>query len=149
MEKEYIYLVEKELEVIENLIKEMELYKKKNNKRAKGSILHDFYNACERIFRWIAKQINGDFNPTSGWHKELLFKMTLEIKGIRPAVISEKVAADLNEFLQFRHLFRNIYGFELKSDLIDKLVDKFFVVSKKFIKEIKSFLKKMQDYEKE
>jgi hypothetical protein len=75
--------------------------------------------------------------------------MTLEIKGIRPAVISEKVAADLNEFLQFRHLFRNIYGFELKSDLIDKLVDKFFVVSKKFIKEIKSFLKKMQDYEKE
>jgi len=56
--------------------------------------------------------------------------MTLEISGVRPAIISEKLAADLNEFLQFRHLFRNIYGFELKSDLVDKLVNKFFVVSK-------------------
>jgi len=34
----YVYLVDKELEVIEDLVEEMRLYKKKNNKRTKGSI---------------------------------------------------------------------------------------------------------------
>jgi len=70
--------------------------------------------------------------------------MTIEIKGRRPAVISEELAADLNEFLQFRRLFRNIYGFELKSDLLDRLVDKFFPVSEEFVKQIEKFLKKME-----
>ena len=139
------FLIKKELSVIKELEKELLSYKnKKEAKRAKASVLHDFYNACERIFKWIAKDINGDFSPLGGWHKELLFKMTIEIKNRRPAVISEELAADLNEFLQFRHLFRNIYGFELKSDLLDRLVDKFFPVSEEFIKQIEKFLKKME-----
>jgi hypothetical protein len=113
-------------------------------KRLKGSILHDFYNACERIFKWIARDINGDFNPTEQWHKELLFRMTVEIINVRPSVISEELAADLNEFLQFRHLFRNIYGFELKSDLLDHLVKKFKYTAFMFLKEIKVFLKTLE-----
>ena len=83
------------------------------------------YKRLIKKFKWIARDINGDFNPTEQWHKELLFRMTVEITNVRPAVISEVLAADLNEFLQFRHLFRNIYGFELKSDLLDHLVNKF------------------------
>ena len=76
--------------------------------RLKGSIFHDFYNVCKRIFKWIAKDINGDFSLMEHWHKELLYRMTIEIKDTRPAVISEKLAAHLNNFLQFRHLFRNV-----------------------------------------
>lgn len=135
-------LINKELNNIEKLVDEIKPYEAdpKMN-RLKGSILHDFYNACERIFKWIAKDINGDFNPMEQWHKELLFRMTVEIKDIRPAVIPEELAADLNDFLQFRHIFRNIYGFELKSDLLSNLLNKFESTASQFIREIKIFLK--------
>lgn len=138
-------LIKKELTVIEDLTGEMNSYGSASKmERARASILHDFYNACERIFKWIAKDINGDFNPLSQWHRELLFKMTIDIKGRRPRVISDELAADLNEFLQFRHLFRNIYGFELKSDLLKRLEEKFPLIAKRFIKEINSFLKSLE-----
>ncbi|MBI5746644.1 MAG: hypothetical protein HZA13_06565 [Nitrospirae bacterium] len=138
-------LIEKELSNIEILKEEIKPYIfDPKMKRLKGSILHDFYNTCERIFKWIAKDINGDFNPSEQWHKELLFRMTIKITDVRPAVISEELAADLNDFLQFRHLFRNIYGFELKSDLLDRLVDKFDQTALRFIEEIRKFLKESQ-----
>lgn len=138
-------LIEKELSNIEILKEEIKPYIFDTKmKRLKGSILHDFYNTCERIFKWIAKDINGDFNPSEQWHKELLFRMTIKITDVRPAVISEELAADLNDFLQFRHLFRNIYGFELKSDLLDRLVDKFDQTALRFIEEIRKFLKESQ-----
>ena len=62
------------------------------------------------------------------------------MEGLRPAVISEELAADLDEFLAFRHLFRNIYGFELKGDRIDYLAKKFKKVSENFEKEIREFI---------
>lgn len=62
--------------------------------------------------------------------------MTIPIEGIRPRVISDELAADLDEFLAFRHLFRNIYGFELKGDRIDYLAEKFEKVAETLRKEI-------------
>ena len=40
--------------------------------------------------------------------------MTLELPGIRPRVLEKETAHLLDEFLRFRHLFRNVYGFELE-----------------------------------
>ncbi|MEL7228269.1 MAG: hypothetical protein AAGL17_26435, partial [Cyanobacteria bacterium J06576_12] len=40
----------------------------------------------------------------------------------RRAVISPETAERLNEFLEFRHVVRNIYGFELKMDRVDLLL---------------------------
>lgn len=61
--------------------------------------------------------------------------MTIEIKDIRPQVISEDLAAELDDYLSFRHLFRNIYGFELRGERVDRLVDKFGRTSERFKKE--------------
>ena len=58
--------------------------------------------------------------------------MTIEIKSIRPQVISEDLAAELDDYLSFRHVFRNIYGFELKGERLDRLVAKFDRVSINF-----------------
>lgn len=138
-------LISKEIGSIESLLDEIKPFVNDTKmNRLKGSILHDFYNACERIFKWIAKDINGDFSPGEQWHKELLYRMTIEVKDVRPAVISEKLAADLNDFLQFRHIFRNIYGFELKSDLLERLVNKFEITATQYIKEIKKFVENLK-----
>ena len=136
--------IQKELNNIDKLIFELNEEEKRGSRRAKGSILHDFYNSCERIFRRIVAAINGGFPMETSWHKELLYRMTIPIKNLRPAVISEELAAELNEYLSFRHLFRNIYGFELRSEQLDRLVDRFEKVSKRFKKEILIFLKKIE-----
>jgi hypothetical protein len=135
--------IDKEIDNLKELKKEMKEIKSEKSivfKRSMGSILHDFYNCCERIFKKIAVDINGGYEDTEKWHKALLFKMTIPIKGIRPAVISEELAADLDEYLSFRHVFRNIYGFELKGERIGYLSKKFDKISDKFIREIEQFL---------
>lgn len=135
--------VEGELGNLYELVKEMKIIKSEDSiifRRSKGSILHDFYNCCERIFKNIAIDINGGQEDTERWHKALLFKMTIPVKELRPAVISEELAAELDEYLSFRYVFRNIYGFELKGDRIDYLARRFDKVAGRFIKEIKEFL---------
>lgn len=146
--KEITSEINKEIDTITKLSDELESVIKNsaefNNRRIFGSILHDFYNSCERIFRRVNRDINGGSVQSEGWHKELLYRMTIEIEGIRPRVISEELAAELDDYLSFRHVFRNIYGFELKGERLDRLVDKFGLVSKNFIEEIKALVEKME-----
>lgn len=135
--------VEKEIESLYELRKELAQIKSEESiifKRSIGSILHDFYNCCERIFKKIAIDVNGGYEESDKWHKALLFRMTLPIKDIRPAVISEELAAELDDYLSFRHVFRNIYGFELKGDRINYLAGRFDKIADRFISEIKTFL---------
>ena len=137
--------IKNELNNIDKLALELKEEKERNSShRAQGSILHDFYNSCERIFRRISTAINGGFPVEIGWHKELLYRMTQALEDLRPAVISEELAAELDEYLSFRHIFRNIYGFELKSERLNRLVDRFESVSKRFKNEIIEFLQKME-----
>ena len=143
--KEIVSFIHEELENINLLLKEISEYKENSYvyRRAKGSILQDFYNACERIFEVIGREINGGLPFTEQWHKKLLYQMTIGIKGIRPAVISKELAAELDEYFSFRHVFRNIYGFELKGERLDRLVEKFGKIAKSFQKEIKNFINKL------
>jgi hypothetical protein len=135
--------IEKEIRNLEELKAELDKVKPETGiifKRSKGSILHDFYNCCERVFKRIALELNGRYEDSEKWHKDLLYRMTIPIKGIRPSVISDELAAMLDEFLAFRHVFRNIYGFELKGERIDYLSGKFDEVMEKFKGEIEKFI---------
>ena len=135
--------IEREIENLKELQSELHSIRDKGGiiyARSKGSILHDFYNCCERIFKKIAIEINEGYEETDRWHKALLYRMTIPLRNIRPQVISEELAADLDEYLVFRHLFRSIYGFELKGDRIGRLADKFEIISQRFVKEIEVFL---------
>lgn len=115
-----------------------------SKRRVIGSILHDFYNCCERIFKKIAVELNGGMGRSDMWHRELLCKMTTSIDGVRPRVITDELAAELDDFLAFRHVFRNIYGFELKGERIIRLAKKFDKVSEQIEKQIELFLKEME-----
>jgi len=145
LRKETKGFIEEQLKYINQLLSELSDCSGNSRilRRAKGSILHDFYNACERIFELIAHRINGGINSGQQWHKKLLYQMTVSIEGVRPAVISKRLAADLDEYLAFRHLFRNIYGFELESKRLDELLERFPEVVDSFSDEINRFLKKL------
>lgn len=82
--------------------------------RGIGAVVHDFYTGVERVFETIAPELNGGLPASPSWHRELLETMTLDLPGVRPPVLRAETARALQEFLRFRHLFRNLYGFELE-----------------------------------
>ena len=112
--------IEIEIENLERLVKEIILvtdrFTDKPNfieTRAAGSIIHDFYCGVEKIFKRIAIYINHELPKGDDWHTDLLLQMARPAETIKTAVISEELLKKLKEYLRFRHLFRNIYGFEL------------------------------------
>ena len=66
--------------------------------------------------------------------------MTLELETVRPRVLSDKTHEHMQLFLRFRHLFRNIYGYELRQEKITQLDKQFEETLTDFVKEIESFL---------
>jgi len=84
--------------------------------RAAGSILHDFYCGVERILERIALSVDKNLPKGENWHIELLLQMAKPLAEIRDMIITKALLQNLKEYLRFRHLFRHIYGFELKWD---------------------------------
>lgn len=141
--------LEKDLKDLFQLQKEKnELGIEGTHPRILGSILNDFYTGIERIFRKIAEECDGGIPNSESWHKELLGNMALELEGIRPAVITDELREELEEYLGFRHVFRNIYGFQLKPERLKRLLqgfDEAFFQFKNSITKFMCFLKKLVD----
>jgi biopolymer transport protein ExbB/TolQ len=49
--------------------------------------------------------------------------MTLDIPVKRPAVIDPELAAQIQQYLSFRHRFRNLYGYELEWGKMEELIN--------------------------
>ncbi len=81
--------------------------------RIVGSMLHDFYTFVENIAKTVAARVDGGIPGGDDWHRELLEQMSLPIPGLRPPLLSGDTVELLNKFRAFRHVFRNIYGFQL------------------------------------
>ena len=88
--------------------------------------------------------MNGGLEETEQWHKAFLYRMTVPLEGVRPPVLSEELAAELDEYLAFRHVFRNIYGFELKGERIIRLSEKLPVVAGRLKDEIGALRKLLE-----
>ncbi len=84
--------------------------------------LHGFYAGLERTFELIATVVDGRRPEGENWHQALLQQMTVETPTIRPAVISEAVCRQLDEYRGFRHVVRNVYTFKFDPAKVGKLV---------------------------
>lgn len=101
--------------------------------------LHGFYSCVERIFELIAAHIDSNVPTGENWHRILLNQMAEEIPDIRPSVISEAVRQDLDEYLGFRHIVRNVYTYKFDSARVEKLVDKVSPLFNQFQAELLAF----------
>ena len=106
--------------------------------------LHGFYSGLERIFDKIAASVDGSVPEGANWHRELLNQMSMEITGIRPAVISLDLKEKLEEYRGFRHVVRNVYTYHLSPQKIKPLVDKVQEVFNKSEKELSAFANFLQ-----
>jgi len=107
-----------------------------------GYLMHNFYNGCENIFRSIARFFENDLGPES-WHRDLLKRMKISIKGYRPSVIDNELYLLLDDFRAFRHKFRHSYGFELEWEKESLLVKKFEQTTQLFKSQIKVFIREL------
>jgi hypothetical protein len=86
-----------------------------------GGLIHDFYTGLEKAFAEISPELNGLDGGEPGWHRALLHTMTLDLPGFRPPVIRADLEPRLAELLKFRHLYRNLYSFQLRWDRVREL----------------------------
>ena len=95
---------------------------------ALAATLHSFYTGVENIFKRVAVELDGEPVHGDSWHRELLLRMKTPAAH-RPALLSEELHDTLNEYLRFRHVFRNVYSFDLDwrkmSPLVLRLEDTF------------------------
>ncbi|MDK2856871.1 MAG: hypothetical protein PWQ86_2084 [Bacillota bacterium] len=113
--------------------------------RAVASILLDYYSAAENIFKEIAKRIDGNLPKGDEWHKDLLLQMKLSLPGLRPAVLTPDTFGLLDEYRRFRHLVRNIYGFNLIPERVFPLIRNLPKTDAAFASDLAKFLKSMED----
>jgi hypothetical protein len=140
-----------ELKEISKLVSRIEQAWKKAKKREDDFYLdsvalnlHGFYSGLERIFEKIAASVDGSVPAGANWHKELLNQMSMDITGIRPAVISSVLKQNLDEYRGFRHVVRNVYTYHLSPEKIEPLVDKVQEVIANSETELSAFAKFLQ-----
>ena len=85
--------------------------------------LHSFYTGVERMLLLISRVVNGG-TPAQGegWHRRLLERMAMATD-TRPAVLNDATQVELQEYLRFRHLVRNLYADELRLEPIQRLIE--------------------------
>ena len=101
--------------------------------------LVDCYRGMENIFRQIALDVDLRIPDGSRWHKELLAQM-LEPQNERQPVISQETLEFLQELLEFRHVFNNIYGEELVYERIERNAKQVRELFNMLSKELNAFI---------
>ncbi len=101
--------------------------------------LVDCYRGMENIFRRIALDVDLRIPDGSRWHKELLTQMT-EPQAERQSVISQETFAILEELLEFRHVFNNIYGEELVYEQTERNANQIRQLFDRLSKELDVFI---------
>lgn len=84
--------------------------------------LHGFYSGLERLFEIVAGDVDDNRPSGPNWHRDLLAQMSLAVPEVRPAVLSSDALSALSEYLEFRHVVRNVYTFNLKTERVTELV---------------------------
>ena len=105
--------------------------------------LHNLYGAHEQLFEVVVgffeNQIEG-----ARYHTDLLRRMKIEIKGIRPALISRDSHDLLDELRRFRHFFRHAYTAKLDPDKVSKIVQIALQLREPFRRDMEHFLAQLR-----
>lgn len=88
-----------------------------------AGLIHDFYSGVERVLRAVIGATDASQPAGDSWHRELLRSAALDLAGVRPAILSTAAADELGDYLAFRHVFRNLYAFNLRWDRVRQLAE--------------------------
>jgi hypothetical protein len=104
-----------------------------------GYWLHNLYCAYEELFKQVAGFWENNVSASGEYHIHLLRRMLLEIKGVRPPLLSEKSYNFLNELRGFRHVFRHAYSYGLDDERVVYLLRKTLKAQPQILKDVAEF----------
>jgi hypothetical protein len=107
-----------------------------------GAAFHvnNFYSAVEDLLRIVAAAFENNIDDVSRWHSELIDRMTLDIPGVRPPLLSAGAAQLLHRLRSFRHFFRHAYRVELNPDEVLENVARTSEVHPLLLADVERFL---------
>ena len=105
--------------------------------------LHNLYSAFEQLFEEVARFFENRIDEAR-YHADLIRRMRLEIRGIRPALLCESTASDLDELRRFRHLFRHAYATDLDPTKVAKLAARVPGIRSAFGQDFERFLTRLR-----
>lgn len=89
-----------------------------------GYWLHNLFCAYEDLFKIVSAFWENSIVNDGAFHRTLIRRMLLTIKGVRPALLSEKSFQHLDELRGFRHAFRHAYSYGLDGERVVYLLKK-------------------------
>ena len=104
-----------------------------------GYQLHNLYGAFEQLFEEVARFFENRIDD-GRYHADLIRRMQLDVRGVRPALLSQETASELDELRRFRHLFRHAYATDLDPVKVDELMVKVPDVRSAFARDFEQFL---------
>ncbi|MEW6382115.1 MAG: hypothetical protein AB1611_21275 [bacterium] len=144
-----IALIKRQEEIIMDIVRQIEERVNLLDKSSDALIftaygLHNLYCAIEDIFKEVSRIFENSLAEPERWHRELLVKMTLEVEGIRPRLISEGSFIILDELRAFRHFFRHAYGIPMDNERVKRLVEKAIGLQARLHDDLDSFINKLK-----
>jgi len=106
---------------------------------ALAAMLHAFYNGVENLFRRIAMEMDGGTPVGPASHRELLDSMARP-GAARPRVITDATRDRLEEYLDFRHMFRHAYTSNLQWHKMANLVLGIEAIWRQIESELQTFI---------
>ena len=102
--------------------------------------IHNYYSAVEDLLKIVAAAYENNIDDASRWHSELIDRMTLDIEGVRPRLLSGETGTLLHRLRSFRHFFRHAYRVELDRAEIQANVERVQQVHPLLIADATTFL---------
>ena len=100
-----------------------------------ATLLHNFYNGIENIFKQIISSKGISIPQGQSWHRDLLDLV------LKQKIINKTTWESLKQFLGFRHFFSHAYAFHLEVDRMQPLVK----AAPKLYRSIKRSIQKFLD----
>lgn len=151
MEKEKLTLLQSELKAqqgdIGKIYQKLDDRQKEEGKGRLESIgyqLHNLYCAFEDLFKIVASFFENSIQDKTHYHYELLKRMTVQIEGVRPALLSREAFLLLDNLRSFRHFFRHAYSYELDERKLLIVLEDALKLRKIYPQEIDFFLKRLK-----
>ena len=110
-----------------------------------GYWMHNLYCAFEDLFKVVSAFWENNLNPDGDYHVNLLKRMMINIKDIRPPLLSLDSYEYLNELRGFRHVFRHAYSYGLDDERIGYLIRKTVSNKEMVLADLSKFREKIEN----
>ncbi len=106
--------------------------------------IHNLYNAAEDLLNLVAEYFENQIGHSARWHIRLLRRMSHDIPGVRPRLLSQESYELLNALRSFRHFFRHAYSAPIDYERLRVNLEKARRLQPLLVADVERFLRRVE-----